>query len=222
MYMANPVRLEAHPVATVPQRKPRARLPYCLQTGASLFREGDTCSGLFEVVDGVFRLSRLTRGGRRYVVGFGFPGDILGYGPGMCHISDCDAITAAQVIRHRPSMLQDSSEPHMQDMLLKGALRQVETMQEHCMMLGRNSARDRVAAFLTLLGSRLGTPLGQYTEFKLPMPRADIADYLGLTAETISRSLTELRRAKLIEIRNVHHVVLLRPQLLDALAEQEI
>lgn len=222
MHMMSSARLKAHPVATIPPRKPRVRLPYCVQTDANLFREGDACSGLFEVVSGVFRLSRLTRGGRRYVVGFGFPGDILGYGPELCHISDCDAVTTAKVIRHRPTILQGSTEPQLQEALLKGALRQVEAMQDHCMMLGRNSARDRVAAFLSLLGDRLGTPLGQYTEFELPMPRADIADYLGLTSETISRSLTELRQAKLIEIRNIHQIILLRPQLLDALAEQEI
>ena len=222
MYMASSARLTAHPIATVPQRKPRGRLPYSLQVDANLFREGDACAGLFEVVSGVFRLSRLTRGGRRYVVGFGFPGDILGYGPERCHISDCDAITTAKVIRHRPKILQGNTEPKLQVALLKGALRQVEAMQEHCMMLGRNSALDRVAAFLSLLGSRLGTPLGRYIEFELPMPRADIADYLGLTTETVSRSLTELRREKLIEIKNVHRIVLLRPQSLDALAEQEI
>lgn len=221
MFMASPARLKAHPVATFPQRTPPTRVPYSLKANANLFREGDACSGLFEVASGMFRLSRLTRGGRRYVVGFGFPGDILGYCPNSSHISDCDAVTEASVIRYRPGLLQGSTEPHVQKALLRGALRQVEAMQTHCMMLGRNSARDRVAAFLSLLGNRLGTPLGQYTEFELPMPRADIADYLGLTVETISRSLTELRKAKLIEIRNIHQIVLLRPERLDALAEQE-
>ncbi len=219
MYIASPARLKAHPVAAVPHSKPPARLPYCLQTGANLFREGDACSGLFEVVSGVFRLSRLTRGGRRYVVSFGFPGDILGYGPDHYHISDCEAVSDARVIRHRPRLLQDNG---AHQALLKGVLRQVESMQDHCMMLARNSARDRVAAFLSLVGDRLGVRQGKYVEFELPMPRADIADYLGLTTETVSRSLTELRNAKLIAIENVHHVILLHPQQLDAMAEGEV
>ena len=89
------------------------------------------------------------------------------------------------------------------------------------MMLGRNSARERIAGFLSVLGARLGVPLGQHVEFELPMPRVDIADYLGLSTETVSRSLTELRNAKLIEIKNVHQITLLHPRHLDALAEQE-
>ncbi|HEY9040133.1 MAG TPA: helix-turn-helix domain-containing protein [Roseovarius sp.] len=216
--MTSPARLKAHPVTTVPQSTPRARLPFCLSADANLFREGDACSGLFEVVSGVFRLSRLTRGGRRYVVGFGFPGDILGYGSDHYHISDCEAVSDAQVIRHLPKHLSDNS---THQALLKRVLRQVEAMQEHCMILGRNSARDRVAAFVSMLGDRLGVRQGKYVEFGLPMPRTDIADYLGLTTETVSRSLTELRNAKLIAIENVHHVILLQPQHLNAMAEGE-
>lgn len=216
MYMTSPARLEAHPVTAVPQSTPRPRLPYCLQTGANLFREGDACSGLFEVVSGAFRLSRMTRGGRRYVVSFGFPGDILGYGPDQYHISDCEAVSDARVIRHR---LLNGDGAHQA--LLKGVLRQVERMQDHCMMLARNSARDRVAAFLSLVGDRLGERQGKHVEFDLPMPRVDIADYLGLTTETVSRSLTELRNARLIAIENIHHVILLHPQQLDAMAQGE-
>lgn len=220
MQMTSPVRLKVHPVAAIPQIKPRVRLPYCVQQGTNLFREGDACSGLFEVVRGVFRLSRLTRGGRSYIVGFGFPGDILGYGPDRLHISDCDAVSDAQVIRHRSSLLYDAGAHQQQhQMLMKGALQRIESMQTHCMMLGQNSARDRVAAFLSLLGKRLGVPKGQCVEFDLPMLRSDIADFLGLTTETVSRSLTELRNAKLISIENLHHIVLLRPQHLEALVE---
>ncbi len=220
MQMASPARLKAHPVATFPQVKPRVRLPYCVEQGTNLFRQGDACSGLFEVVRGVFRLSRLTRGGRSYIVGFGFPGDILGYGPERLHISDCDAVSDAQVIRHRPGLLYDAStEPQQHLMLMKGAMQRIESMQTHCMMLGQHSARDRVAAFLSLLGQRLGVPQGQCVEFELPMLRSDIANFLGLTTETVSRSLTELRNARLISIENLHHIVLLRPQHLEALVE---
>ncbi len=222
MNILSPARLETQPATTISRKRPRTPLPYRVPAEATLFHEGDGCSGLFEVVSGMFRLSRLTRGGRRYVVGFGFPGDILGYGPDDCHISDCDAVSNAKVIRHRPKLLQmGATEPQKHQTLLKGALRQVEIVQEHCMMLGRNRARDRVAAFLSLIGKRVGTQLGQYIEFDLPMPRADIADYLGLTNETVSRSLTELRHAEFIAIENVHHFVLLQPQRLDALAEGE-
>ncbi|MEB8386552.1 helix-turn-helix domain-containing protein [Rhodobacteraceae bacterium KMM 6894] len=220
MNMLSPARLKAHPVSIAPSDKKRTLLPYCVQAETNLFRDGDICSGLFEVVSGVFRISRLTRGGRRYVIGFGFPGDILGYGPDRFHISDCDAVSAAKVIRHRADVLYgDSAQLQRHQTLVKGALQQVEAMQDHCMMLGRNTARDRIAAFLSLFGERIGTPLGRYVEFDLLMPRTDIADYLGLSTETVSRCLTELRHDNLIAIENVHHFVLLQPQHLEELAE---
>lgn len=222
MHVAHSTALRARPVAPAGRNRPPATLPYLVSAGTNLFREGDRCVGLFEVVAGVLRLSRLTRGGRRYVIGFGFPGDILGHGPDDAHISDCEAVSDARVIRHRPGTLHDrDAGPQLHQALVRGALRQVQAMQDHCMMLGRNNAVDRVAAFLSLLGERLGVRSGQSVAFDLPMPRTDIADYLGLTNETVSRSLTELRRTGLIAITNVHHVVLLRPQCIDALAEGE-
>lgn len=222
MHMTSPARLKVDPVLVVPSAKQCARMPYSVQAEANLFRDGDTCSGLYQVVSGVFRISRLTRGGRRHVVGFGFPGDILGYGPDDFHISDCDAVSDAKVIRHRPNFLYShKAQPQQHQSLLRGALQQVEAMQNHCMMLGRNSARDRIAAFLSLFGLRIGASVGRYITFDLPMPRADIADYLGLSVETVSRSLTELRLAKLIAIENVTHFVLLQPQYLKELAEGE-
>ena len=198
----------------------QVRLPFCVHSGASLFRDGDECSGLFEIVSGVMLLSRMTLAGRRCVIGFGFPGDVLGYSPGQHHISDCDAVTETKVIRHRPEMLFTGN-GQMRQTLLNAALRQIEAMQDHCMVLGCVSARDRVAAFLSLLGNRIGTQADGRIGFDLPMSRADIADYLGLTTETVSRSLTELRQAKVIAIDRVHHVKLLQPRALDALAEGE-
>ena len=221
MYLVHPSEHRAHPVATPLSNKSRVRLPYCVHAGTNLFREQDKCAGLFEVASGVLRLSRLTRGGRRYVVGFGFPGDTLGYGPDQYHISDCDAITDAKVTRHRPETLFKGG-GQLREALVIAALRQVKDMQDHCMVLGRISSCDRVAAFLSLLGHRLGTSIGKCVEFDLPMTRADIADYLGLTPETVSRSLTDLRNKRLIAIEKVHHVILLQPQCLEALAEDEV
>lgn len=224
MYLAHFSGLTADPVATPdPGRQHlHLRLPYCVVAGTSLFRDRDDCTGLFEIISGTVRLSRLTRGGRRYVTGFGFPGDIVGYGADGHHTVDCDVLCDARVIRHRPEGLTDSgTDPRVQRGLAQGALQQIARMQDHCMMLGRSSARERVAAFLSLLGNRLGVPLGQHVAFDLPMPRGDIADYLGLTTETVSRCLTDLRQSRLIAIKNLYHIVLLCPQRLDALAEGE-
>lgn len=86
------------------------------------------------------------------------------------------------------------------------------------MMLGRKSAVEKVASFLNVLSERVGEPVGSHTHFKLPMSRSDIADFLGLTTETVSRTLTQLRKSKIIAIENIHTIVILRPTALIGLS----
>lgn len=78
------------------------------------------------------------------------------------------------------------------------------------MMLGRKSAAEKLTSFLCVLSERVGEDLGEYKQFKLPMSRADIADFLGLTTETVSRTFTLLRKSKIIAIENIHTIVVLR------------
>ena len=84
------------------------------------------------------------------------------------------------------------------------------------MMLGRKSATNKVAAFLSDLAARTSKHLNGNTYIHVPMPRCDIADYLGLTTETVSRGFTQLRKEGVIALRDAHHVTLLRPDLLMA------
>ena len=86
-------------------------------------------------------------------------------------------------------------------------------------MLGRKSASERVASFLVTLRERVSNPIGQYDQFTLPMGRSDIADFLGLTTETVCRAMTQLRKSKVIALHNVHTVIVLKPAALKALAE---
>ena len=89
------------------------------------------------------------------------------------------------------------------------------------MMLGRKSATEKVSSFLSVLADRVGTPVGSYTQVALPMSRSDIADFLGLTTETISRTLTQLRKCRIIALENIHTVIILKPEALLAMAQNE-
>ena len=82
------------------------------------------------------------------------------------------------------------------------------------MMLGRKSAAEKVASFLCVLVDRVGENLSGFQQVELPMSRGDIADFLGLTTETISRTLTQMRKNGIIEIENIHTVKILRPSAL--------
>jgi CRP-like cAMP-binding protein len=170
-----------------------------VSVGAHLFREGDIATNIYEITEGVFRLSRVLDDGRRQVIAFGLPGDIIGFPNGTAHHSDCEAIQAGAVItyrRHALDTLEGDHDTHQR--LLHAALREISAMQDHLMMLARKSALEKVASFLITLSNRIGTSPGGLTRCALPMSRADIADFLGLTIETVSRTLTRLRKAGVI------------------------
>jgi len=90
-------------------------------------------------------------------------------------------------------------------------------MHDHLMLLGRQTALERVSSFLLSLKERLGADEGEAME--IPMPRQDMADYLGLTIETVCRVLTKLRRSRAVGIPNLHQLVLNDVDALHALAE---
>lgn len=163
--------------------------------GTHLFREGDEAANVYEVRSGALRLTRVLENGRRQVIAFGLPGDIVGFPNGDLHHTDCDVIADAEVVAHRRLALETGvGDPQTHQRLLRAALREISAMQDHLMMLARKSALEKVASFLVVLSQRTGAPIGNCTTFSLPMSRADIADFLGLTIETVSRSFSILRK----------------------------
>lgn len=222
MFAYQPSSYRDRPIRIAESRKSFTRLPFHVGAEVHLYYAGDESPGLFVVRTGLFRLSRVTQDGRRYVVGFGYPGDVIGFCPDGAHLSDCEAVVDSTVIRHPTETLTGChADPGAHQALVQAALREIQEMQDHCMLLGHNLAHERVAAFLTRLGERIGKPRGDTVAFDLPMSRLDIADYLGLTVETVSRSLTILRKAGIIEIRNLHRIVVLKPVRIDALTAPE-
>lgn len=226
MYVTNISELHdplAGNLITLPEQKLPTRQPVrATRTGRYLFHEGDDAAYVYEVITGVLRLTRVMENGRRQVIAFGYPGDIIGFPNEGCHNTECDAIACAEVIAHpSESLKNDQGDPELRQRLLQAALCEISAMQDHCMMLGRKSAREKIASFLSVLSGRVGVPIGAYTEVKLPMTRSDIADFLGLTTETISRTFSQFRAARIIALEDTKSVVVLRPDMLLALSEQK-
>ena len=119
----------------------------------------------------------------------------------------------------RAALEREFGDIDLHQRLLQAALREISAMQDHFLMLGRKSASERVASFLATLCDRVGAPVGQYQQFTLPMGRCDIADFLGLTTETVSRAITQLRKSKVIALHQIHTVIVLRPDALRALSD---
>jgi len=208
--------------ALPPQRlgSRKTKLPEThLKAGSCLYFEGDPVERLYQVKKGVLRLTRLLEDGRRQVIAFGYPTDIVGFPSDGVHHTDCDVLVDACLQPYRRSTLEDGGgDPQLHRDLLQAALREISAMQDHFMMLGRKSALEKVASFLCVLTDRVGQNLGEYKQVDLPMSRGDIADFLGLTTETVSRTLTQLRKNKIIAIDNIHTIIILRPTALLGLS----
>jgi len=191
-----------------------------LKPGAYLYFEGDEVEWLYQVKSGVLRLTRLLADGRRQVIAFGYPGDIVGFPAADLHHTDCEALTDVRLQSFRRSHLESGEgDPKLHSSLLQAALREIGAMQDHFMMLGRKSATEKLASFLCVLSDRVGEDLGAYRQINLPMSRSDIADFLGLTTETVSRTFTQLRKSQIIAIDNIHTIIIQRPTALLGLAE---
>lgn len=191
-----------------------------LKAGEALLRREERAAHVFNITGGLLRVSRRLDDGRRQVVGFLGKGDFLGFGATGTYGFDAEAVTAASVCRFdrlRFAALMEAS-PTMERRLLCMASDEIREGQEQQLLLGRRTAEERIACFLLNIAKRqrrLGAGEGTVT---LPMGRADIADHLGLTPETVSRTLTSLKVEGVIRLEPAAAVRLLQPRQLEALA----
>jgi len=171
-----------------------------------IFAEGDRADCWFKVVSGAVRVCKLMADGRRHIAEFHFAGDCFGFDSLPERLFSAEAVSDAVIMRfpRRATELLIDETPYLARWLRETALRDLTNAQMHMMMLGRMSAPERVATFLLDIFDRRDASRA----LELPMPRADIADYLGLTIETVCRVLSSFKRDCLIDIPNAHRIEL--------------
>jgi len=169
---------------------------------APLFSEGERAEAFYNVSEGTVRLSKLLHDGRRQIVGFAIPGDFIGVAPDDCYGFSADAIETVVACRlmRQPFARFVESQPLMLQRINDFARREIALAHDHMVSLGRRSAEEKIAAFLIGWRNRLHKIGREGKTVDLPMSRQDIADYLGLTIETVSRTLTKLERDGVIII----------------------
>ena len=192
-----------------------------LAPGEVFRHEGDPPDYLFNITSGAVKLFKLLPDGRRQIVGFLSVGDFVGFGRADAAAASAEAITPLRLCRFERSRFRAllDAYPALERRLLAVASDEIAAAQDHMMLLGRLSAEERVGRFLLARATSSRRMGNSDNEFELPMSRGDIADYLGLTTETVSRVFTRLRQRGLIEYGAAKHVVLRKPQALAALAE---
>lgn len=205
--------------------EPMARLVShkTLGKGEQLFEENTVADHVYTLTAGAMRLFKLLPDGRRQIIGFALPGDFLGLTASQRYFYSTESIANSTLCRFKQADLAVLFRlfPQMQDRLLRMTSGELAAAQDQMMSLGRKEPVERVASFLANLTRRLrrfGDPGPCIT---LPMTRADIADYLGLTIETISRSFTKLKTARIIRLPSPERVFIADAARLAALARGE-
>ncbi|MEY3841220.1 MAG: helix-turn-helix domain-containing protein [bacterium] len=183
--------------------------------GSVLFRQGEPVRLVYRVLSGAVISYRLLSDGRRQVTGFHLPGDFLGLEAGVEHTTTAEALSRVDALAMERTELAGRA---VTDVGLARALWQVTVRafrrsEDHALILARQGATERVAAFLLDFAERMGRP----EIIDLPMTRQDIADHVGLTIHTVSRTLSQLQAQGLVEARSSRHVRLLQRHRLEGL-----
>ncbi len=186
-----------------------------------IFHAEDTTVYVSNVVQGAVRMYKLLPDGRRQITGFLFPGDFLGMAANEEYAYSAEALTPVELCRFPRKKLEGLLDrlPALERRLLGTASNELIAAQDQMMLLGRKTAQEKVASFLLTL-SRRAQQRGEAADPVLqPMTRADIADYLGLTTETVSRTITGLRTNGMIELIASDRISIPDAAALQAIAE---
>jgi CRP/FNR family nitrogen fixation transcriptional regulator len=180
-----------------------------------IFAEGDRAAFVYKVLSGAVRTSKLLSDGRRQIDAFHMAGDIFGIEVGNEYRFCAEAVGDCVVIAYRRNSLAalPGDDAQLARELTMGMMRSLTRAQNHMLLLGRKSALEKIATFLLDLAER--TADGDSVD--LPMSRSDIADHLGLTIETVSRSLTQLERQGVIALPSARRVMLSNKDALERL-----
>ena len=172
-----------------------------------IYAEGDKATHYFKVISGVVRCCKILADGRRQIEAFHVAGELFGIERGDEHRFSAEAVGEATVVSLRRCSLEALAvnDQPLACQVVATALLNLERAQQHMILLGRKSAVEKVATFLLDMAERV-----HKDAIELPMSRSDIADYLGLTIETVSRTLTQLERDGVIELPSARRNIVLR------------
>mgnify|MGYP005852254623 CR=1 FL=1 len=186
-----------------------------------IFFDGDEARNVFEVIEGIVCAYRILPDGERHIVSFYYPGDLIGNCALGTYTYSAQALTPVRVRRIPRSVIERSmaQRPELAQRFLRLAALELAATRDHLLCLAAKSAEAKLAAFLLALSRRNGEVGDNPDEIKLPMTRLDIADYLGLTIETVSRTLSKFKRNGLIDLPRATLVILKDVDRLATLAD---
>jgi CRP-like cAMP-binding protein len=208
----NPSRFSSNPVSAVLARSPdgdaaalqRVAVKVRFRRNETVFSDGDPAHHAYKMISGVVRLCKHMPDGRRQIAGFRLPGEFFGLMESGEYRYTAEAVSdivLSSYPQHQLATLADER-PALRRQFVGAVVRHIEEMEEQIVLLGRQTAKERVAAFLVALSKRTGSEDDDIID--VPMSRHDMADFLGLTIETVCRALSDLKRSGDIEAITLH------------------
>jgi len=193
-----------------------------ISRGKTLILEGDKSDDVYNIISGDLSISRLSSDGRRQILGFLGSGDFLGLTLKDSYRFSAEALTDVRLCRFDRASLESLTDrfPGMARQLRRMGSAALDSMLDHVFSLGRKTASERICTFLVALSHKQGSCQMPSREIRLSMSRSDIADYLGLTIETVSRSLSRLKSSGVIEIERAQTLHIIDAERLEAMAEE--
>lgn len=188
-----------------------------------VFIEGDPTTHIFRVETGAVALFKVLADGRRQVVGFAYPGDLIGLGAQGEHVMNAQAVKPTRLRCLGMTALHRAAarDPELAFKLYEAVARELAAARDLMLTTGQRSATERVGSFLLAFSRRAERDGQDPCDFELPMTRADIGDFLGLTIETVSRTFTKLKAIGLIELPQSNRVKLVDLAQLERLGAGE-
>jgi len=182
-----------------------------VEPGVELIGDAETVESYSNILSGVVKLTKSLSDGRQQIVGLQFAPDFLGRPFKVESPINAEAATPVSLCSFPKATLERmmKESPELEHRLLRQTLNELDEARDWMVTLGRKTASEKVASFLLMIARNIDPtldPTASSASFNLPLTRADIADFLGLTIETVSRQLTRLRTDGVIRIENNRHV----------------
>lgn len=199
--------LEPHHLQALSKTSTRRKV----DAGTGLVGDAEAIASYSNVLSGVVKLTKILSDGRQQIVGLQFAPDFLGRPFRVESAIDAQAATDVELCSFPKAtidrMMKES--PQLEHRLLQQTLKELDEARDWMVTLGRKTAAEKVASFLLLIARNIDPgagPNAASASFDLPLTRSDIADFLGLTIETVSRQFTRLRTDNVIRVENGRHV----------------
>jgi CRP/FNR family transcriptional regulator, anaerobic regulatory protein len=179
-----------------------------VEAGREIIAQGEEITSYSNILKGVVKLSKMMADGRQQIVGLQFAPDFMGRPFLEESALTAESATDTEICTFPKAVVDRmlTGTPKMEHRLHAQSLKELDEAREWMLTLGRKSAHEKVASFLYLIATHIDPEHGRRNAFELPLSRADIADFLGLTIETVSRQMTKLRKDGVIVIENNRHV----------------